>query len=90
MPDVIIWMLKGGTQRIAYCRIPAYNLLYTPEEEQRGEHCGKIVDINLKVSRVVSSGDFFLFIFFCCPLNFLISKTPIIFVLAKCGQSEEI
>ena len=49
MPDVIIWMLKGGTQRIAYCRIPAYELLYTPEEEQRGVCCGKIIDINLKV-----------------------------------------
>ena len=50
MPDVIIWMLKAGTQRIAYCRIPANDLLYTPEEEQRGIWCGKIIDINLKVS----------------------------------------
>ncbi|XP_028415074.1 myoferlin-like [Dendronephthya gigantea] len=48
MPDVIIWMLKGGTQRIAYCRIPAHELLYTPEEEQRGMRCGKVIDINLK------------------------------------------
>lgn len=48
IPDVIIWMLKGGSDRIAYCRIPAYKLLYAAEEDERGEHCGKIIDINLK------------------------------------------
>ena len=51
MPDVVIWMLKGGNERVAYCRLPAYELLYTPEEEERGVHCGKIIDINLKVGK---------------------------------------
>ena len=50
MPDVIIWMLKGGKERVAYCRIPAHELLYTPEVEERGVKCGKVIDINMKVS----------------------------------------
>ena len=53
MPDVIIWMLKSGSQRVAYCRIPAYDLIYTPEEEERGVHCGKVIDINMKVGGTV-------------------------------------
>jgi hypothetical protein len=49
MPDVIIWMIKAERERIAYCRIPANELLYFNDENERGEKCGKTIDVNLKV-----------------------------------------
>ncbi|CAB4005312.1 myoferlin-like, partial [Paramuricea clavata] len=48
MPDVIIWMIKAERERIAYCRIPANELLYFNDENERGEKCGKTIDVNLK------------------------------------------
>ena len=59
MPDVIIWMIKGGTQRIAYCRIPAHELLYTSDKEQQGINCGKIIDVILKVCSYWSCEKFY-------------------------------
>ncbi|XP_070962563.1 myoferlin-like isoform X3 [Oncorhynchus clarkii lewisi] len=41
MPDVIIWMLRGE-KRVAYSRIPAYQLLYSTYSEQAcGQFCGR-------------------------------------------------
>ena len=48
MPDVIIWMLSGD-KRVAYHRIPAYDLLYFEDDEARGKYCRKVIDIELKV-----------------------------------------
>lgn len=48
MPDVIVWMLSGK-KRIAYYRIPAYEVLYSPKEECLGKYCGKLRTITLKV-----------------------------------------
>ncbi|KAG1682553.1 Dysferlin [Nymphon striatum] len=47
MPDIIIWMLSGK-KRIAYYRIPAYEILYSPKEECQGKFCGKLRTITLK------------------------------------------
>ncbi|KAG1653027.1 Dysferlin [Nymphon striatum] len=48
MPDIIIWMLSGK-KRIAYYRIPAYEILYSPKEECQGKFCGKLRTITLKL-----------------------------------------
>lgn len=49
IPDVFIWMLSNN-KRVAYARIAAKDLLYSPIEEQMGKHCGKIKTHFLKVS----------------------------------------
>ena len=50
MPDVVIWMIKSESEeRVAYCRIPANQLLYFDDETERGVQCGKTIDVNLKV-----------------------------------------
>ncbi|XP_072177496.1 myoferlin-like [Diadema setosum] len=42
MPDVIVWMLSGS-KRIAYYRIPAYDVLYSKRgEDACGKFCGKV------------------------------------------------
>ncbi|KAK3726944.1 hypothetical protein QZH41_014790, partial [Actinostola sp. cb2023] len=47
IPDVIIWMLCGGS-RIAYHRIPIQDVLYSPIKDARGKHCGKTIELLLK------------------------------------------
>ena len=49
MPDVVIWMLSGS-DRVAYYRIPAYDLLYNKQPEFSGKFCKKVLDLELKVS----------------------------------------
>lgn len=49
MPDVFIWMLSNN-KRVAYARISAKDVLYSPVAEQRGKNCGKIKTHFLKVS----------------------------------------
>ncbi|XP_074243209.1 fer-1-like protein 6 isoform X3 [Saimiri boliviensis] len=41
IPDVFIWMLSNN-KRVAYARIAAKDLLYSPVTGQMGKHCGKI------------------------------------------------
>ncbi|XP_070555330.1 otoferlin-like isoform X1 [Ptychodera flava] len=41
LPDVFIWMISGD-KRVAYYRIPARKLLYSPNEEERGSFCGHL------------------------------------------------
>jgi len=48
LPDVIIWMISGST-RIAYDRIPAYQVMFSPREEACGKYCGKTIEIEMKV-----------------------------------------
>ncbi|XP_063155720.1 fer-1-like protein 6 [Candoia aspera] len=48
VPDVFIWMLSNN-KRIAYTRIPAKDVLYSPANEQRGKHCAKIKTHFLKL-----------------------------------------
>ena len=48
VPDIIIWMISGST-RIAYHRIPAYKVLFSPREEACGQYCGKTIEIEMKV-----------------------------------------
>ncbi|XP_010163729.1 fer-1-like protein 6, partial [Antrostomus carolinensis] len=48
VPDVFIWMLSSN-KRVAYARVPAKNILYSPVKEQRGKDCGKIKTHFLKL-----------------------------------------
>ncbi|XP_038056596.1 otoferlin-like isoform X3 [Patiria miniata] len=48
IPDVIIWMVSNG-KRIAYTRIPARKLLHSALEEERGEQCGEMQTLFLKL-----------------------------------------
>ncbi|XP_075599495.1 fer-1-like protein 6 isoform X2 [Balearica regulorum gibbericeps] len=48
VPDVFIWMLSSN-KRVAYARVPAKTILYSPAKEQRGKDCGKIKTHFLKL-----------------------------------------
>ncbi|XP_023574556.1 fer-1-like protein 6 isoform X3 [Octodon degus] len=48
IPDVFIWMLSNN-RRVAYARVAAKDLLYSPAREQMGRHCGKIKTHFLKL-----------------------------------------
>lgn len=48
MPDVIIWMISGE-KRVAYYRMPAYQLLFSETEVACGKHCGKTIELEMKV-----------------------------------------
>ncbi|XP_077023714.1 fer-1-like protein 6 [Tamandua tetradactyla] len=48
IPDVFIWMLSNN-KRVAYARITAKDLLYSPIKAQMGKHCGKIKTHFLKL-----------------------------------------
>ena len=48
MPDVVIWMISGD-KRVAYHRIPAYDVLFSANEDARGKACGKTIELMLKV-----------------------------------------
>lgn len=49
MPDVVIWLLSG-TKRIAYFRIPAYDVLYSPLGDSCGQFCGRVFNMFMKVT----------------------------------------
>jgi hypothetical protein len=44
-----LWLVSGN-KRLAYTRIPARKLLYSMVEEERGEQCGAVKRVFLKVS----------------------------------------
>ncbi|KAM7122061.1 fer-1-like protein 6 [Ciconia maguari] len=48
VPDVFIWMLSSN-KRVAYARVPAKSILYSPVKEERGKDCGKIKTHFLKL-----------------------------------------
>ncbi|XP_036428178.1 myoferlin isoform X2 [Colossoma macropomum] len=56
MPDVIIWMLRGE-KRLAYCHVPAHQVLYSSYSEQAcGQYCGKTQTIFLQYPMDKHSG----------------------------------
>lgn len=50
IPDVFVWMMSG-TSRIAYTRIPIYEIIYTVSERGRGKYCGRAASYFLKKPR---------------------------------------
>ncbi|XP_078489340.1 myoferlin [Ciona intestinalis] len=48
LPDVIIWMISDD-KRVAYARIPAYDVLYSPEKQEFcGRFCSEPQTVTLK------------------------------------------
>ncbi|XP_066434907.1 fer-1-like protein 6 isoform X2 [Eleutherodactylus coqui] len=48
VPDVFLWLLSNN-KRVAYARIPARDVLYSPVLEEKGHHCGKIKTLFFKL-----------------------------------------
>ncbi|CAK1588464.1 unnamed protein product [Parnassius mnemosyne] len=46
-PDVVIWLLNGGT-RVGFYKIPATDVIHSTITEQTGKDCGKIRTVYLK------------------------------------------
>ncbi|ROL41004.1 Myoferlin [Anabarilius grahami] len=56
MPDVIIWMLRGE-KRVAYTRIPAYQVLHSSYCEQAcGQYCGKTQTVFMQYPMDIKKG----------------------------------
>lgn len=47
LPDVLLW-LRSGNKRLAYVRIPAYSVIYSLVEEQKGRDCGRVSTFYMK------------------------------------------
>lgn len=47
LPDVLLW-LRSGRKRLAYVRIPAYSVLFSMVEEQKGRDCGRMSTFYMK------------------------------------------
>ncbi|KAK7899448.1 hypothetical protein WMY93_020301 [Mugilogobius chulae] len=47
LPDVLLW-LRSGSKRLAYVRIPAYSILFSMVEEQKGRDCGHLTTLYMK------------------------------------------
>lgn len=48
IPDVFLWLVSGR-KRLAYVRIPAYSILFSLVEEQRGRDSGRVTTLYMKV-----------------------------------------
>nr|XP_033790769.1 fer-1-like protein 6 isoform X2 [Geotrypetes seraphini] len=48
VPDVFIWLLSNN-KRVAYARVPAKDILFSPLLEEKGKHCGKIQTLFFKL-----------------------------------------
>ncbi|XP_030074743.1 fer-1-like protein 6 [Microcaecilia unicolor] len=48
VPDVFIWLLSNN-KRVAYARVPAKDILFSPVLEEKGKHCGKIQTLFFKL-----------------------------------------
>uniref|UniRef100_A0AAV2KI82 C2 domain-containing protein n=1 Tax=Knipowitschia caucasica TaxID=637954 RepID=A0AAV2KI82_KNICA len=47
LPDIVVWMLQGD-RRLAYHRVPAHLVLFSPDPRTRGRHCGEVQSVFLK------------------------------------------
>ena len=48
LPDIFLWLLQNN-KRIAYHRIPAKEIIYSPNVEEAGAHCAAVQTLFLKV-----------------------------------------
>lgn len=49
LPDVFLWLLQNN-KRIAYHRIAANQLIYSPNDEEAGKNCASVQTLFLKVN----------------------------------------
>lgn len=52
-PDIVVWLLSGGS-RVAFCRLSPADIIYSQIPEQNGKHCGRIQTVYLKVTIAIS------------------------------------
>ncbi|XP_061418483.1 otoferlin isoform X4 [Lethenteron reissneri] len=55
VPDVYVWMLSNN-KRVAYARISAKDILYSPIDDEMGKDCGKIKTLFLRLPGKKSFG----------------------------------
>lgn len=55
LPDVFIWLIANG-KRIAYHRMNARDLIYSPTDEETGIHCGKMQTVFFKLPGKQAAG----------------------------------
>jgi len=48
LPDIFIWLLQNN-KRVAYHRLPAKLLIYSPNDEEAGKDCSTVQTLFLKV-----------------------------------------
>jgi len=48
LPDIFIWLLQNN-RRVAYHRLPAKLLIYSPNDEEAGKDCATVQTLFLKV-----------------------------------------
>lgn len=68
IPDVFLWLVSGR-KRLAYVRIPAYSILFSLVEEQRGRDSGRVTTLYMKVivlkPKLILSGHFLVIDAYC-------------------------
>ncbi|KAM8868286.1 fer-1-like protein 4 [Synchiropus picturatus] len=74
IPDVFLWLLSGS-KRVAYVRIPAYSILFSLVEEQKGQDCGRLSTLYMK-----SPG---------CPASEIFAKLEVYLWLGLAKYSKE-
>lgn len=47
-PDIVVWLLNNGS-RVAFAKISAADIVHSVISEQKGEYCGRIQTLCLKV-----------------------------------------
>lgn len=47
-PDVVVWLLNGGS-RVAYYKVSLADIVFSVIPEQNGRQCGRIQSVYLKV-----------------------------------------
>jgi len=50
LPDVFLWLLQNN-KRVAYHRLPAKLLIYSPHDEETGKECATVQTLFLKVHK---------------------------------------
>lgn len=55
LPDVMVWLIsKSNGKRVAYARVPAYDILYSERPDRMGRLCGQTTTLFLKVCLSIS------------------------------------
>ena len=68
LPDIFVWMLSNN-KRIAYTRIPAEDILFSRVQSEKGQNCGRVQTIFLRVIHIISKSCFSMFLYVTLFVN---------------------